>query len=66
MKDKYSAKQLTVMNDRAQAASALENGQAQFMQHRRVPGDDGKGMGEPLDERDILGFGIRVKASYYL
>jgi len=36
------------------------------MQHRRVPGDDNKGVAEALNERDADGEGIRVPASYYV
>lgn len=54
----------TVMNDRSQGASALSDGSIEFMQNRRAPGNDGKGMPEPMNETDSLGYGIRVKASY--
>ena len=36
------------------------------MQHRRIPADDWRGMGEHLNERDSLGKGIRVPATYYV
>jgi hypothetical protein len=36
------------------------------MQHRRVPADDNKGVGEYLNEKDPDGQGIRVPASYYV
>jgi hypothetical protein len=54
----------TVMNDRSQGASALSEGSVEFMQNRRTPGNDGKGMPEDVNERDSLGYGIRVMASY--
>jgi len=56
----------TVTNDRSQAGSALSEGSIQFMQNRRIPADDGRGMGEWLDEKDELGNGIRVSATYYV
>ncbi len=36
------------------------------MQNRRLNVDDARGMGEPLDEVDITGKGITVKATYYV
>ena len=56
----------TVMNGRSQGGSALSPGNIEFMQNRRIPADDGRGMGEYLDEKDSLGNGIRVPATYYV
>lgn len=56
----------TAMNGRSQAASALHDGGIQFMQNRRIPSDDHRGMSEWLDEKDQYGNGIRVPATYYL
>jgi hypothetical protein len=56
----------TVTNDRSQAGSALKEGSIQFMQNRRIPADDSRGMGEWMDEKDELGNGIRVSATYYI
>jgi len=64
MKDIFSDLIFTVMNDRSQGASALSDGSIEFMQNRRTPGNDNKGMPEHLNETDSLGNGIRVKASY--
>jgi hypothetical protein len=36
------------------------------MQHRRIPADDGKGMGEWLNELDQFNRSIRVSATYYV
>lgn len=54
------------MNDRPQSGSALYEGGIQFMQNRRIPADDHRGMGEWLDEKDSYGNGIRVPATYYI
>ena len=59
-------RQFTVMNDRSQAGSALHNGGIQFMQNRRIPNDDHRGMGEWLDEKNAYGNGIRVPATYFV
>jgi hypothetical protein len=56
----------TVMNGRSQGGSALAPGNIEFMQNRRIPADDGRGVEEYLDEKDELGNGIRVPATYYV
>lgn len=62
-----SGRQVTVMNDRSQAASAeLINGTIEFMQNRRLLLDDNRGVDEALDERDADGFGIKVNARYWI
>jgi hypothetical protein len=66
MKEPSSDRVFTVMNDRSQAGSALHSGGIQFMQNRRIPADDGRGMGEWLNEVDALGNGIRVACTYYV
>lgn len=35
------------------------------MQNRRIFNDDSRGVGEPLNQRDSEGRGIRIKAKYY-
>ena len=64
MLDTKSDMIFTVMNDRSQGASALSEGTIEFMQNRRTPGNDNKGMPESLSEVDSLGNGIRVRATY--
>ena len=59
-------RQFTVLNDRSQGGSSLQNGRIELMQHRRVPHDDNKGVAEFLNEKDPDGNGIRVPATYYL
>lgn len=66
LKDINSDRVFTVMNDRPQGGSALKEGAVQFMQNRRIPADDARGMGEWVDEKDKNGNGIRVPASYYI
>ena len=64
MLDTKSDMIFTVMNDKSQGATALSEGSIEFMQNRRMPGNDNKGMPEPLNETDSFGNGIRVKGSY--
>lgn len=64
MKDVANERIFTVTNDRSQGGSALDAGSIEFMQHRRIPADDGYGMGEWVNEYDPNGNPIRVPASY--
>ena len=70
---------MTVMNDRAQGGSVIEDGTIELMQNRRLTKDDGRGVGEPLNEIDrnvnnknYYGNdknkygGIAVNAKYYI
>jgi hypothetical protein len=67
MRDEKQEKVFTVMNDRAQAGSALQEGSIQLMQQRRhYMNDDKRGMGEALNEKDSRGNGIHVNAMYFL
>lgn len=54
------------MNDRSQGGSVIENGRVELMQNRRLNLDDWRGMGEPLQETNLLGVGISVPATYYV
>jgi len=66
MKDINSDRVFSVMNDRAQGGSALKPGTIELMQNRQAPNDDCKGVGEPLQEKNEFGKGIRVPATYYV
>jgi lysosomal alpha-mannosidase len=46
--------QFAVMNDRARSAASLTNGELELMLHRRILVDDGRGVGEPLNESTII------------
>jgi hypothetical protein len=52
---------LVVTPDRSVGGTSLRKGEVQIMVHRRLIADDGKGMNEPLDERDEHWQGIVVK-----
>jgi len=76
IKDQNQAQsQLTVLNDRSQAAASLGSGQLEFMIHRRILADDGRGVGEPLNETDgitpypnpkRLGLGLNIVGKHYM
>lgn len=66
MKDIYSGRVFTVMNDRSQAGTALSEGNIELMQNRFIPQNDYFGMDEDFTERDENGNGIRVFNTYYV
>jgi Glycosyl hydrolases family 38 C-terminal domain len=76
IKDSSRDTQLTVLTDRAQAAASLQNGQLEFMVHRRLVADDSRGVGEPLNETvggmspyptwERSGDGIIVSGKHYV
>ena len=57
---------MTVMNDRSQGGSVIEDGTIELMQNRRLLFDDNRGVAEPLNETDALGRGIAVNARYFV
>ena len=48
--DETNRMQLNVMNDRSQGGSVFKSGRVELMQNRRLNENDGRGMGEPLNE----------------
>ena len=58
--------QMTVMNDRAQGGSSLQDGTIELMQNRRLYKDDNKGLDQPLNETTEFGYGIYTQANYYV
>jgi len=67
MRDSNTKRQVTVLNERSQGGSAdLRKSSIELIQNRRTVKDDGRGVGEPLNERDSEGYGIKVYAKYYL
>ena len=43
-------RQLTIVNDRSQGGSSIDDGSIEIMLHRRVLHDDSLGVSEPLNE----------------
>lgn len=69
MRDIQSKVQVTILNDRPQggAADIMLNNTIELMQQRRLLDDDGKGVGEALNETDSFDdLGIQVNARYYM
>lgn len=55
-----------VLTDRSQGGSSLQPGQIELMIHRRLLKDDDKGVGEPLNEIDQDGEGLKVRCRHWL
>jgi hypothetical protein len=56
----------TVLNDRSQGGSSLEDGKIELMQNRRLFFDDNRGVDEALNETDQFGNGVSTMARYRL
>jgi len=54
IQDLNQALQLSMTNDRSTGGSSLANGEMEMMIHRRLLYDDGRGVGEPLNESTII------------
>lgn len=54
------------MNDRPQGGSAYDNNRIELMINRRGFTDDGLGMQESLNEKDLNGNGLNVTATFYV
>ncbi|KAL1490680.1 hypothetical protein ABEB36_013335 [Hypothenemus hampei] len=57
--------QVSVLNDRSQGGSSLNEGQLELMIHRRMLHDDSKGVGEALNEQQF-GQGIVTRGRHWL
>ena len=66
IRDEDNMNQLSFMTTRSQGGSSIQNGTVELMHQRRLFYDDGRGVGEELNETDEYGNGIRVTSTYYL
>ncbi|KAK3768425.1 hypothetical protein RRG08_053417 [Elysia crispata] len=58
--------QLTVLVDRAEGGSSLNDGDVELMLHRRLLVDDYFGVGQALNEPGLDGKGLIVRGSHYV
>ena len=61
-----NARALSMLNDRSQGGSSLQSGQAELMVHRRMLVDDGRGVGQALNESGLSGQGLIVRGRHWL
>ncbi|KAK3085464.1 hypothetical protein FSP39_003781 [Pinctada imbricata] len=57
---------LTVLTDRSQGGSSIQDGCMELMVHRRLVVDDNLGVGEALNETGADGQGLVVRGKHYL
>ncbi|KAL6449015.1 hypothetical protein ACFW04_000614 [Cataglyphis niger] len=65
IKDEEKQLKLSVLNDRAQGGSSLQDGEVELMLHRRLLKDDAFGVDEALNET-AFGEGLVVRGTHYL
>lgn len=65
LKDDAKGLRMSVLNDRAQGGSSMEDGELEVMIHRRLLNDDAFGVGEPLNEL-AFGTGLVARGVHYL
>lgn len=53
-----TSKQMTIVTERTHGGSGLTPGNAELMVNRRLFADDGRGVGQPLNETNEFGYGI--------
>ena len=57
---------MSILVDRTQGGASLRDGELEFMLHRRLTMDDGRGVGEPLSEPGLDGKGLITTGIHYL
>lgn len=66
IKDEIANKQFTLVTDRSQGGSSIQDGSVEIMLHRRILTDDHLGVSEPLNEPGVDGKGLIVKGKFYV
>lgn len=57
---------MSILNDRSQGCTSLVDGQLEYMVHRRTLMDDGRGVGQPINETGLSGNGLITTGIHYL
>ena len=55
---------LVINNDRSQGGASITDGSLEFMVHRRMTQDDGRGVGEALNETGLDGQGLIITGTH--
>ncbi|XP_060071726.1 lysosomal alpha-mannosidase-like [Ylistrum balloti] len=66
IKDEALGVQFTILTDRSQGGSSINDGGIQLMVHRRLLHDDGLGVGEALNETGLDHKGLVVRGKHYV
>ncbi|KAI2807423.1 carbohydrate binding [Blomia tropicalis] len=66
IRDQMEQTQFTILTDRTQGGTSLNNGEIELMLHRRLLHDDAFGVDEALNETGPDGNGLVVRGSHYL
>lgn len=67
IEDASNGNRVTVLNDRSQGGSSLNEGEIELMIHRRLLMDDGRGVGEPLNETNQYNdYGLEQKVRHWV
>jgi lysosomal alpha-mannosidase len=57
--------QLSILTDRSQGATSLENNKLEIMVHRKTLKDDKKGVSEALNEK-AFGYGLVARGKHHI
>ena len=57
---------MVVLNDRSQGGASMQDGSLEFMVHRRLLKDDGRGVDEALNEPGLDGKGLIITGRHYV
>jgi len=61
IQDQKAGRQFTMATDRSVGCTSMQGGSLECMIHRRLLHDDGRGVGEPLNETGIDGDGLVIR-----
>jgi len=57
---------MSILNDRSQGCASMDDGDLEFMVHRRTLMDDGRGVGQAINETGLDGRGLITTGIHYL